>query len=107
MISWSYYGEQGMVYLFGPKSVTAYRFIYCLLILVSCAGFITTDAALDNLTGLGTGVMLFANIPIMLIFGKQAMHAYKTYIRRLDAGDFHVHAPASVVNVVEGRDGQG
>ena len=91
MISWSYYGEQGMVFLFGDRSVLAYRLVYCLLIVVACAGFITTDAALDNLTGLGTGVMLFANIPIMLIFGRQAMRAYRTYIRRLKAGEFPSH----------------
>src|SRR5690606_14160992 len=29
MISWSYYGEQGVVYLFGTKWVKSYRVIYC------------------------------------------------------------------------------
>jgi AGCS family alanine or glycine:cation symporter len=104
LISWSYYGEQGMVYLFGSRSVTLYRVVYCLLILVACAGFITTDAALDNLTGLGTGVMLFANIPIMLLFGKQAMDAYQSYVRRLDQGEFKAHAASPFVDIVEGHD---
>ncbi|TVQ79066.1 MAG: sodium:alanine symporter family protein [Bradymonadales bacterium] len=88
MISWSYYGEQGIVYLFGQRWVFSYRLIYCLLIIAGCAGFIQTEAELDNLTGLGTGVMLFANIPIMLIFGHQAMKAYHSYIRRLKAKEF-------------------
>ena len=73
MISWSYYGEQGVVFMLGNWAVMPYKVIYCLLAVVSCLGFITTDAALDALTGLGTGVMLFANVPIMLIFGFIAM----------------------------------
>lgn len=88
MISWSYYGEQGIIYLFGQRLVLPYRLIYCVLIIIACSGIIKTEAELDNLTGLGTGVMLFANIPIMLIFGAQAMKAYKNYIRRLDNGEF-------------------
>lgn len=88
MISWSYYGEQGIVYLFGEKAVLPYKVIYCLLILLACAGFITTDAALDSLTGFGTGVMLFANIPIMLIFSRVTMREHHNYLRRLKAGEF-------------------
>ena len=88
MISWSYYGEQGSVYLFGDRSVLPYKLIYCLLIIVACSGIIKTDAELDTFTALGTGVMLFANIPIMLIFGNKAMKAYHSYMQRLDAGEF-------------------
>ncbi len=103
-ISWSYYGEQGVVYLFGNKLVLPYKLIYCLLIVVAAAGFIRTDAELDSLTALGTGVMLWANIPIMLIFGGIAMRAYHDYIRRLRAGEMHPHAAPSITDVVEGRD---
>ena len=88
MISWSYYGEQGIVYLFGQRMVLPYKLIYCLLILVATAGFIETDADLDNLTGVGTGVMLWANVPILWVFGRQAMRAYHGYIDRLKAGEF-------------------
>ena len=38
MISWSYYGEQGIVYLFGDRMVLPYKVIYCLLILVATMG---------------------------------------------------------------------
>ena len=102
-ISWSYYGEQGIVYLFGDKAVLPYKFVYCLAIVVASAGFIRTDAQLDNLTALGTGVMLWANIPIMLIFGKQAMKAYHDYFRRMKLGD-DAHTPASITDVIEGHD---
>jgi AGCS family alanine or glycine:cation symporter len=88
IISWSYYGEQGSVYLFGERSVLAYRIGYCLLIPVATSPLIRTDAELDSISSLGTGVMLFANIPIMLIFGREAMRAYHGYMRRLDRGEF-------------------
>lgn len=106
LISWSYYGEQGVVYLMGNKAVLPYKLIYCALIVVATLGFIRTDAELDNLTALGTGVMLWANIPIMLIFGAQAMGAYKSYIARLKSGELDVtsHKPAPIADVVEGKD---
>ena len=91
IISWSYYGEQGVIYLFGPRVVMAYRVVYCALILVSVQ-LIRTQDDLDLFSTFGTGVMLWANIPIMLIFGPMAMRAYRDYIRRLDAGEMSSRA---------------
>ncbi|MFM1891010.1 MAG: hypothetical protein RLZ44_87 [Pseudomonadota bacterium] len=105
MISWSYYGEQGMVYLAGERSVLPYKVVYCALIVVATMGFLKTDAELDNLTGIGTGVMLFANIPIMLFFGSQAMRAYHNYVERLRAGQMGPdHPKPSLEDLVSGRD---
>lgn len=107
MISWSYYGEQGMVYLAGDKSVRPYKIVYCLLIVVATLGFIKTDADLDNITGIGTAVMLFANIPICWFFGHQAMKAYKDYVRRLKSGRMGPgHPPPSLNDLLSGRDVQ-
>jgi AGCS family alanine or glycine:cation symporter len=95
MISWSYYGEQGMIYIFGKEgavstfAVTFYRMAYTILIAVSTIGFITTDAELDMWTTLGLGAMLVANIPIMWIYGPKAMRAYRTYIGKLKRGEFN------------------
>lgn len=88
MISWSYYGEQGAIYLFGSRSVTLYRIVYCALVMVASSPLIRTEHELDILSTLGTGVMLFANIPIMLLLGSRAMRAYHDYVRRLDRGEF-------------------
>ncbi|MFK7758459.1 MAG: alanine/glycine:cation symporter family protein [Phycisphaerales bacterium] len=104
MISWSYYGEQGIVYLFGDKAVIPYKLVYCLLIVVAALGFIKTDAELDSFTALGTGVMLWANIPIMLIFGSVAMKAYRNYVDRLKNGQLDSHEAPSITDVVEGKD---
>ena len=106
MISWSYYGEQGVVYLFGDGAVFPYKILYCLAIVIaSMPALIATDAQLDNLTALGTGVMLWANIPIMLIFGAVAMRTYKDYFRRMKAGlTDQPHEPPRIVDVIEGHD---
>jgi len=104
IISWNYYGEQGVIYLFGEKLVFPYRVVYCLLIIVATGPFIQTDADLDSLTALGTGVMLWANIPIMLVFGTVAMGAYHKYGKRLKAGEFHPHKAPPITDVVEGHD---
>ncbi|MDP7008534.1 MAG: amino acid carrier protein [Phycisphaerales bacterium] len=94
MISWSYYGEQGVIYIFGKEgavstfAVTLYRIAYTILVAVSTIGFITTDAQLDMWTTLGLGAMLVANIPIMWIYAPKAMRAYYEYIGKLKRGEF-------------------
>jgi AGCS family alanine or glycine:cation symporter len=105
IISWSYYGEQGIVYLMGERAVLGYKLVYLMLIIVATMGFIRTDVELDNLTSLGTGVMLLANVPIIWIFGRQAMRAYHDYVDRLKTGRMGPgHAPPPLDEVISGRD---
>ena len=87
MISWSYYGEKGVVYLFGEGAVPLYKIVYCLLIVVATLPIVKTAKEIGNLSDLGTGIMLWANIPIMLIFGAIAMKAYHNYFARLKSGE--------------------
>jgi len=123
MISWSYYGEQGVYYFFGTHgekvakpAVLIYKLIYCLLILLTTAlampmygpngdrAIIGTDTELDMWTTLGLGVMLVANIPIMLIFSSQAMKAYHGYFKRMSEGGDQPHDAPPFTDVVEGKD---
>ncbi|MEM9688342.1 MAG: alanine:cation symporter family protein, partial [Pseudomonadota bacterium] len=105
MISWSYYGEQGVVFLAGEKAVMGYKIIFLLLAFVATLGFIKSDVDLDNMTGVGTGVMLFANLPIMWVFGFQAMRAYKDYVARLKEGRMGPdHPPPSLDDLLSGKD---
>lgn len=87
MISYSYYAEQGVVFLGGERWLTPFKLLYCGLAVIATMGFLKTDAQLDNLSGLGTGLMLFVNIPVMWFLGRRAMTAYADYMRRLDAGE--------------------
>jgi len=88
MISYSYYAEQGVVFLGGERWIMPFKMLYCSLAVVSTLGFLKTDVQLDNLSGLGTGLMLFVNIPVMWFLGRRAMHTYRDYMARLDRGDF-------------------
>ncbi len=105
MISWSYYGEQAMVFLSGDRWVLAYKLVYCGLIILATLGLVKTAAELDNVIGVGTGVMLFANIPICWLFGYQAMRAYKDYVDRLKTGRMGAdHPPPHLDDLLSGRD---
>ena len=89
MITWSYYGEQAITYLFGQRWIPPYRAVYCGLIVLACTGLIQTTRELDTLSTVGVGLMLIINLPLMVILGHKAMGAYKEYIGRLERGDIH------------------
>ena len=88
MISWIYYGEQGVVYMFGARYVMAFRILICLLMVLGGTHFVETSTEVDAITTLGTGVMLWVNIPLTILLASQAMRAYRDYISRLDSGAF-------------------
>ena len=107
IIAWGYYGEQGAVYMWGSKSALPYRLIYCSLTFIATLGHIKTSADLDNMTGIGLGVIIYANLPICWIFGYQAMRTYKDYIRRLKEGRLGPGHPApSIEDLISGRNMQ-
>ncbi len=86
IIAWGYYGAQGVIYITGNKGVLPFNIVYCALTFVATLGHIKTSADLDNLTGIGLGVIIYTNLPILWIFGYQAMRAYKDYVARLKSG---------------------
>ncbi len=92
LISWSYYGEQGVVYLFGEKMILPYKLIF-LLFTVIAPVLLSTDVELGELADLGTGFMLWANVPIILSMGYLAVRELERYWQRYKAGEFKPHAP--------------
>jgi len=107
IIAWGYYGEQGAVYMWGDRATMPFRIVYCLATFVATLGHIKTSADLDNMTGIGLGVIIYANLPICWIFGYQAMRAYKDYIQRLKDGRMGPDHPApSIEDLLSGRDVQ-
>ena len=89
MISWSYYGEKGVAFLMGEKAILTYKLSFCALAVLSTTGFIQTDRELNLFANLGTGLCIMANLPILWLFGYQAIRDYKVYIAKLKAGKFH------------------
>lgn len=107
IIAWGYYGEQGVVYIFGDRAAMPYRLVYCFMTFVATLGFIKTSSDLDNLSGIGLGIIVYANLPILWIFGYQAMRAYKEYIGRLKDNRMGPdHPPPHLDDLLSGRDVQ-
>lgn len=105
IIAWGYYGEQGAVYMWGDRAILPFRFVYCAATFLATLGHIKTSADLDNMTGIGLGVVVYANLPICWIFGYQAMRAYKDYIARLKDGRIGPDHPAPHIDdLLSGRD---
>ncbi|MFT5303682.1 MAG: AGCS family alanine or glycine:cation symporter, partial [Mariniblastus sp.] len=73
---------------FGDRGVFPYRILFCLGIVVSCLGVVQSQTELTHLANMGTGVMLWVNIPITLLFASDAIRHYNDYFRRVKAGEF-------------------
>jgi AGCS family alanine or glycine:cation symporter len=106
LISWSFYGETATVFLFGRWAAMPFRVVYCLATAaITLPGMIETDTDLGNLSDLGTGFMLAANVPIMLIMSPIAIRAIRDYFQRLDKGVFGPgHESETLVEMVEDRE---
>lgn len=94
MISWSYDGEQGMIFIAGSRSILAFKLVFLSLTLV--APFVAGDGReLGAMIDFGTGWMLAANLPIVLLLGSLAVRELRDYFRRLHAGEFVRRARAT------------
>jgi AGCS family alanine or glycine:cation symporter len=87
IISYGYYGEQGIIYLGLQRHVMLYRVAWCVAAAAATSGFIRTSVQLDAISTIGMGFMYAINLPLMLILGHRAMSAYHDYFRRLKAGE--------------------
>lgn len=104
IIAWGYYGEQGAMYMMGDRASMPFRFVYCSLTFIACLGHIKTSADLDNMTGIGLGLIIYANLPICWIFGYQAIRAYRDYIQRLKDGRMGPDESApSIEDLISGK----
>ncbi|QDV45860.1 Amino-acid carrier protein AlsT [Stieleria neptunia] len=90
MISWSYYGEQGMIYLLGQKSVLPFKCVF-LAGAIYAANWIENADEMVKFMDLGTGAMLWANIPIVLVLGHLAVRSLADYRKKLAEGRFKRH----------------
>ncbi|MFP5520353.1 MAG: alanine/glycine:cation symporter family protein [Bdellovibrionia bacterium] len=59
MISWSYYGEQGVAFIFGDKAIPVYRYVFILFIFV---GAITQMSIVLNLSDAMYGMLAIPNL---------------------------------------------
>lgn len=75
-ISWSYYGDRAMTYLFGPKSVRYYRLVYVIAFFI--ASFADTTI-IWTLSGITIAVMTLPNLFGIIMLRKDMKSTVKDY----------------------------
>ena len=86
MITYGYYGEQGLVYLGGARHVHAFRWLWCIIGFATCLGFVRTAEEIDTISTVAMGFMYAINLPLMVVLGGKAMGAWHDYFRRRRLG---------------------
>ncbi|MDG2375719.1 MAG: alanine:cation symporter family protein, partial [Woeseiaceae bacterium] len=82
MISWSYYGLEGFIYLFGPKrwAKTTFNTIFCLFVIVGCTTQL--DAVLDFSDAM-VFAMALANVTGLYLLSPEIRQELDQYWRRV------------------------
>jgi len=83
MIAWSYYGERCAEYLFGKKSLTAYRVVYIALIFV---GSIFTLKPLIDFCDIANALMAIPTLIALIALSGTVAALTKDYFDRRDKG---------------------
>lgn len=82
LIGWSFYGEQFFEYLFGPKVIAPYRWLYCLLIPLGAMAKVNAVWAWGDIFN---GLQVFPNvIGLIGLSGMAAAYAKARHNRELD-----------------------
>jgi AGCS family alanine or glycine:cation symporter len=85
MISWSYYGENGAGYLFGRGAILPYKIIFVAFVVIGMS-WKEFKPVYDFSDGV-TGMLVFWNLPAVLLLSPHVLRAAWSYFRRLDRGD--------------------
>lgn len=85
MISWSYYGEKGAEYLFGPSFVLPYKFMFVTVIFLAC--IVKEFSIVYNMGDALAGAQVLVNLPATLLLFPVYLRATRSYFRRLDSGE--------------------
>lgn len=84
VISWSYYGDRAVDYLFGPRAVPVYRWVYVFVILLgSVIKFGTVIDFCDAMNGL----MAIPNLIALLVLAPVVLNLIRDYLKRMRAED--------------------
>ncbi len=86
IISWSYYAERVLEYLFGPAAILPYRIVYVIAIVFGPLFTLTNVLDFSDLMLLS---MAFPNIIGMIILSPILAKKVKDYCNRLKSGEMH------------------
>lgn len=88
-ISWSYYGEKCVEYLFGEKAIFPYKslFVFCVFL-----GAVWSLGPVINFSDTMLAMMAIPNLIGTIALSPRVARATKDYLARLRKGDFYVQA---------------
>lgn len=84
MISWSYYGEQGITFIFGEKWIPAYRYVFIAFIFI---GAIAQLNIVLNLSDAVYGLLALPNIMACYLLLPKVKAALQEYSRKRASGE--------------------
>lgn len=85
LLSWSYYGERAIGYLFGKKALLPYKLTFCLL---AVAGAVWAIGPVLAFSDIMLGLMALPNLIGVLLLMPKVRAATKTYFEKLRSGEF-------------------
>ncbi len=84
MISWSYYGEQGITFIFGEKYIPAYRYVFIAFIFI---GAIAQLNIVLNLSDAVYGLLALPNMMACYLLLPKVKAALNDYTQKLKSGE--------------------
>ncbi len=78
-ISWSYYGDRAVVYLFGPGWVMPYKVVFCVM---NFLGAIFSLEIVWNFGDSALGLMALPNLIALVLLNRQVRHMTSDYFSR-------------------------
>lgn len=90
LISWSYYGEQGVTFAFGEKGITPYRYLFVVFVFL---GAIANLPVVLNISDGVYGLLVIPNMVACFMLLPRLKRIYVDYKKHLAAGDVHAHDP--------------
>ena len=89
IISWSYYGEQGVSYLLGTKFIPAYRWVF---VAFTMAGALFPLQAVIDLSDAVFGLMAVPNLIANIALSRKLAGQTKSYVTDYKAGKFQPYS---------------
>lgn len=88
LISWSYYGERCVNYIFGRKAIVPYKLVFCVMAVV---GAVWELAPVVNFADIMLALMVVPNMIAIFLLAKQVRKAAREYFAKLKAGEFDLN----------------
>ncbi|MCB0411889.1 MAG: sodium:alanine symporter family protein [Bdellovibrionales bacterium] len=88
LLSWSYYGEQAVSYLFGDRGIFPYKIVFCI---VAALGSVWSLDAILSFSDIMLGLMVVPNMIAVLLMLPRLKKESDVYFQKLKRGEFKVH----------------